>query len=492
MRSASIPLVQSFRLAVRFALWLPADTSPFPVRHWLLEQLGLLLLALTFLGQWLTARHYDPFIDPVGLTATIGFIAVPGLLVSLLSPATGRGQMLAIFLWLLIFWKIICITTHSLQGLAERHSTDSDASTISHYADLLITFGIPVWCMGALIQAFEWISGYALGRASLRAGAAGIMVGVLGVLLPDSWLFATHTRTGLEGTIWARPAKTMMATTEGVVPPQHKALAPRKTRIELKQAELLNRALDELKPRVARRPNVFLLGIAGDMKADVLPREVEGGLSILSERLGGVGHSLMLSNHLDTTDDYPIASRQNIAAAIAGIGRHMDLATDLLVVMISSHGAKSGAILDMGDFAEGTLAPEDLRAALDRAGVRNRLIIISACYSGVYLPALRNDHTAVLTATAADRTSFNCTAEDKWTYFGDALFQAGFGAHADVPQAFYAARRWVEQKESSDWLPNSYPQLEIGSALPSLFPAIFPAARIERTMSANPPGTLAR
>ena len=377
MRILSYPMIQSFLLALRFALWLPGTMSPFPVKRWLVERLGLLLLAVTLLAQWLYARHFDLFFDPVGVTATIGFIVVPCLIASLLSPAIGRGQMLAIFIWLQIFAKLACIFAHAAVGFVERHVPDSLSSSVEHWPDLILTYGLPAWSIGALIRAFDWIAGGSFTLVAARAMAVGTLVGSVGFILPDAWIFGSKARTGLENTVWANRAKTEPAADDSQSP-QSKTLRLRRAAIELKQTDLLAQAFDQLKPRVAKRPNFYLLGVAGDMKADVFPKEIERGLSILSDKLGAPGHSVILSNHLDTVDDYPVASRQNIAAAIAGFGRHMDLATDLLVIVLSSHGAKSGVILDMGDMASGTLTPEDLKTALDRAGIRNRLIIVSS------------------------------------------------------------------------------------------------------------------
>jgi hypothetical protein len=59
---------------------------------------------------------------------------------------------------------------------------------------------------------------------------------------------------------------------------------------------------------------------------------------------------------------------------------------------------------------------------LNASGARYRVIIISACYSGVFARALADRRTLVITAAAPDRPSFGCEDGATWTYFGDAFF----------------------------------------------------------------------
>lgn len=65
--------------------------------------------------------------------------------------------------------------------------------------------------------------------------------------------------------------------------------------------------------------------------------------------------------------------------------------------------------------------PKWLKDALDKSGIRWKVIVISACYSGSFIPALQDDNTLIITASAADRTSFGCENEADYTYFGRAF-----------------------------------------------------------------------
>ena len=59
---------------------------------------------------------------------------------------------------------------------------------------------------------------------------------------------------------------------------------------------------------------------------------------------------------------------------------------------------------------------------LEASGARYRIVIILACYSGVFSPVLASPSTLVITGAAADRSSFGCEDGATWTYFGDAFY----------------------------------------------------------------------
>ena len=90
---------------------------------------------------------------------------------------------------------------------------------------------------------------------------------------------------------------------------------------------------------------------------------------------------------------------------------------------------------------------------------RDKLIIVSSCYSGGFIPQLQDDHTLVMTASKADRTSFGCTDEADFTYFGRALFAEAFQHTDDPEQAFQRARDTVSVREKTEGFDPSEPQL---------------------------------
>jgi hypothetical protein len=145
---------------------------------------------------------------------------------------------------------------------------------------------------------------------------------------------------------------------------------------------------------------------------------------------------------------------------------------------MTSHGEKTGFALELpGVVTE--LTPQEVAAALDGEGIKNRVVIVSACYSGLFVPPLANDTTIVMTASDANSTSFGCAPERDWTYFGDAFFRQSLHPGSDFKDAFDHARILIEGWELMDHAPPSNPQASFGPALVDKLAPFF----------ADPPGT---
>jgi simple sugar transport system permease protein len=109
------------------------------------------------------------------------------------------------------------------------------------------------------------------------------------------------------------------------------------------------------------------------------------------------------------------------------------------------------------------LRPQYLREALDETGIKNRLVIVSSCFSGAFIPALANDTTIVLTAAAHDRTSFGCQPERDWTYFGEAFINQAMRQNRPLLDAFGTAKLLIESWEARDNVRPSLPNSSVGS-----------------------------
>ena len=97
-----------------------------------------------------------------------------------------------------------------------------------------------------------------------------------------------------------------------------------------------------------------------------------------------------------------------------------------------------------------------------RTGVRNKVVIISACYSGVFIPRLADADTLVITAADANHPSFGCEDKAKWTYFGDAFFNTALRRSNNLKDAFLMARSLVSRRELREGFEPSHPQMAGG------------------------------
>ncbi len=107
--------------------------------------------------------------------------------------------------------------------------------------------------------------------------------------------------------------------------------------------------------------------------------------------------------------------------------------------------------------------PQELRAALDDAGIRNRVLVISACYSGGFVSTLENDDSLILTASRKNRPSFGCGSESSATYFGRAWMIEGLNETTDFVAAFEGARSRIAEREKIEDYKPSFPQMDIGA-----------------------------
>jgi hypothetical protein len=203
-------------------------------------------------------------------------------------------------------------------------------------------------------------------------------------------------------------------------------------------------------------PNVTVLAFGLFGAQSVFESEAKGAASIVAQRLGA--NPVIVRANTKTRGDVTIAS---IADTLQSAAERMDRESDILFLILTSHGSQAGVAVQAGRREE-ILSPVDLAAMLNRAGVRHRIVVISACYSGVFLRPLANDDTLVITAADSRHSSFGCQDKVKWTYFGDAFFNTALRHAGDLRTAFAAARTLVSLREKRYGLVSSDPQIAGG------------------------------
>jgi Peptidase C13 family len=244
---------------------------------------------------------------------------------------------------------------------------------------------------------------------------------------------------------------------------------------EQAQRSLLKTELASLKPRKKDATNIYVLGIAGWVDQDVFLKELDGALAAISAVLPIRGHWVRLVNHRQTLKNLPLANQSNFAAAVHALGERLDKEADILLLVMTSHGNPGGFGLRLPSEVVSQLTPQDVAATLDHEGIKNRIVIVSACFSGTFVPALANDDTIVLTASDAKSPSFGCAPERDWTYFGDALFRQSIRRGRDFQQAFDSARMLIQGWELMDRARPSNPQAHFGTAVVGKLAPLFQA-----------------
>ncbi len=203
----------------------------------------------------------------------------------------------------------------------------------------------------------------------------------------------------------------------------------------------------------AQRPGVvdtYVLSVSF-WDEPVFEREAKEAAAILGRRFDAAERTVVLSAGLGPGQAraYPASSPNNFNAVLGRFGKLADPKEDLVVVFVTSHGGQDGAVaLQEKGRVGGALRAIQLRTSLQQAGIRSKLVLVSACFSGHFILPFSDDDTVVLTAAAADKPSFGCEPSRDWTYFGDALFNHALRGGASLSEAFDQARalitRWEE------------------------------------------------
>lgn len=231
----------------------------------------------------------------------------------------------------------------------------------------------------------------------------------------------------------------------------------------LKQGQLLQQALDAL-PASTPSVELYSLTLAGDGKQSVFLREADYVSKLLRERFGARGN-VTLTNHRDHLADRPLATRESLTRAVQALAERSG-PEDLVFLYLTSHGSREHELhIDQPRLQLADLPASELAALLQPLRERNKVVVISACYSGGFIPPLKDDKTLVMTAARADRVSFGCSEENDFTYFGRALFAEAFNQTDDLARAFELAKTRVAEREQEDDFEPSEPQLWAPSAV---------------------------
>ncbi len=236
----------------------------------------------------------------------------------------------------------------------------------------------------------------------------------------------------------------------------------RPVRYALAEHRRLVKALATLAPQRKGIIDAYILSIALDSDP-VFGREAREAAKVLARRYDAAGRSITLGGTDGSAPSpLPMGSPANFEAALARIAEVMDPAEDVLVLYTTSHGAPFGIVYNDGNEGFGAISPNRLARILSDLGIHRRLLIVSACYSGVFVPVLSGPETAIVSAASSDRSSFGCVAENDWTFFGDAMINRALRKPQPLEQAANEAVALIDGWEKQGNLKPSLPQQSFG------------------------------
>lgn len=222
------------------------------------------------------------------------------------------------------------------------------------------------------------------------------------------------------------------------------------------------RALEDQRPGVT---DLYFVGFAGDAHQDVFLREIRSVRTLFDDRFDTRGRSIALINNRATVAREPLASAHNLLAALDQVSARMDPDEDVLFLYLTSHGTPGVLDVKFDPLHLNDLTAVSLRKMLDETGIKWRVIVISACYSGSFIAPLKTENSLIVTAARADRVSFGCSHENDFTYFGRAYFDEALRRTYSFIDAHAEASKTVDRWETAEELKPSLPQIHIGAAI---------------------------
>ena len=459
--SHSRGLAANLGATLRAALFLrvpPARLAPHPAQ--LLALVVLVLLAE--LGFAIASSGGTGALDYHALPRTLFYVPLAllaGLFVAWRERTPGRLVQVAVLVAGVRFWYAFLF----------------GALDLAVARDLIGTGGEYDGRAEDLWYAVYWLWLLATGRA-----VAGTSAAPRGVALAHAVVAVAVVAIPL----WLIPAADLWRAREPQEGPRRDWFAASREEVIYAQPALLDRALGRVAPQRPGVPDLYFVGVAGYAAEDVFMKEVDVIDALFRRRFDAEGRSVVLVNNPATVASQPVATTTALARTLQHVGRVMDRDEDVLFLYLTSHGSEDHRLaMEFWPLQLNDVDPGTLRQMLDRAGIKWRVIAISACYAGGFVDALRDDHTLVVTAADAEHQSFGCGTESDFTYFGRA-WDAALRQTFSFTEAFEQARKAIAEREQAEALTPSNPQIYVGKRMAEKLDAL--SARLRDAARGKP------
>lgn len=467
------------KFAARAAAW---RATPDPPLVGLATLVGwtLILAAVRGAIQYLDAAP-SPAFTPYGINALVAWLVIALAVAAFFVRPAVRATFLSAMVALSALIEVVLAAIRLGLALVLPASAAGVVSSLlpglgTHEASRWLDLGLPI--LLSLTPVIAWIGGmFAVVRSvepDARLRLLGKVIALWAALfiakglVPQTPVFVAAGFEARDANWWEYARAAYAARRERNLDPDVGT-----ARLQDSQAALLQGAFAGLAAQTKRATDVYAIGIAGWSDQDVFVKEVDGALAVLERSLPTKDRMLRLINNPGTLATRPLASHRNFAAAVHAVAEVMDKDEDVLILFMTSHGSTSGVALQLPGGRSAVLTAREVKTALDGEGIKNRVVIVSACYGGVFVEPLANDHTIVLTAADAHHTSFGCAPGRDWTYFGDALFKQSLRPGTDFKHAFEHARILIRGWEMMDRLPPSNPQGYFGTTVVAKLDPLF-------------------
>ena len=180
----------------------------------------------------------------------------------------------------------------------------------------------------------------------------------------------------------------------------------------------------------------------------------------------------------DSLVDYSLrpdaAEPVTVAEALRGVAEATGRATRGCLLYFTSHGSPDGMVFG----PDGALTPAAMAQLVRQwCGARPTVVIVSACYSGIFVNALAAPNRMILTAASRERASFGCGAEETYPWFDGCVIES-LSQAPDFLALAAGTRACIARKEQQAGIAvPSEPQLFVGTEMQLRLPTL----RFERS-----------
>ncbi len=436
-------LLRNLRAGLRLASFRRVHAQSFSATVEQFVALVLVYLVLTFFSD-LAEYGFEGRFNPWGLPGALFYLPLLLLAAHIVSRRMRDGALaLLIPIAVLAAGQCIAAASAALSALVDFGWVDLPESGF-----VLLYAGPQLWWLLAAGFAVLCLTHGGLRARLLEGGIVAVVISTPLLLLPRAGIAPLWMSDDEEWLNGRRPAHSYAVASEAAF---------------YAQPEILRRGLAALRPGRRGIEEVYFVGVAGYAAEDVFRDELRVVKHLFDRRFDTLGRSISLINNPGTTLQSPIASVTSLQRTLIRVGRVMNRDEDVLFLYLTSHGSEDHRFaLEFWPLHLRDLEPVALRTMLDRAGIRWRVIVVSACYAGGFIEPLKDDHTLIITAADARHTSFGCGAKADFTYFRKAYFDQALRATYSFTVAFETARRSIEAREQAEGRTRSYPQMYVG------------------------------
>ena len=416
MRNAFASLGHNLAAGLRLALFMPVSRTAFRISPTQLVLLAIVSATIDIDADWVRAAHEAQF-SLLGLHSELFALGLLVLTSAVIAVMRRDGSLL------LAIPVVVLASFPAIQIAGVIPDLPRAGPSVSDAARQFLADAFLVWVAALCVRAVFVCIDPQLPRRRAWALGGGFL------LVAPIWF--PHLLGPLDP--WWRDVDIQATSAGPVNPASEPALAA--------QQFLMDRALDGLDDEQPGVADLYVVGFAPDSRRRGFAVDAELAKRTMDERWGTRGRSVLLVNSPSTVAERPYATITNLRETLLEIGDIIDPDDDVVMVYLTGSAGRDHSLAAINPPLELVpLSPVGLRQLFDTAGIRWRIVVVSTCYAGAWIDALKDANTLVIASSAAGVHADGCEGGVGTTAFGDAFFGKGMRGSDDIASAFDIAR----------------------------------------------------